>query len=94
MKGVRELCDMCDTTVFNLHWVCQHCGFSICSACYQQACGSHDGILIALSRNIYILCLGSEAVSSWQTPWPVCCYNQVPHTPYQLLLSQIIPGNG
>ncbi|XP_019850041.1 PREDICTED: uncharacterized protein LOC100639981 [Amphimedon queenslandica] len=78
VKGVRELCDTCDTTIFNLHWVCQHCGFSICPACFQVACISHNG---------------SEAMSSWQTPWPLCTVNQVSHTPYQLLLSQIIPGN-
>ena len=38
--------------------------------------------------------LGSEAVSSCQTPWPVCSINQQLHSPYQLLISQIIPGNG
>ena len=43
VKGVRELCDTCDTTIFNLHWVCQHCGFSICPACFQVACISHNG---------------------------------------------------
>lgn len=78
VRGVRELCDTCDTTIFNLHWVCRHCGFTICPSCFQLACSSHDG---------------SEAVSSCQTPWPACSINQQLHSPYQLLISQIIPGN-
>ena len=43
VRGVRELCDTCDTTIFNLHWVCRHCGFTICPSCFQLACSSHDG---------------------------------------------------
>jgi len=34
VKGVRELCDTCETTIFNTHWVCDQCGFSVCNTCY------------------------------------------------------------
>lgn len=28
------MCDVCETTMFNSHWVCTKCGYSVCSACY------------------------------------------------------------
>ncbi|EPY82074.1 lysine-specific demethylase 3A [Camelus ferus] len=36
VKGVREMCDVCDTTIFNLHWVCPRCGFGVCMDCYRM----------------------------------------------------------
>ncbi|XP_069488282.1 lysine-specific demethylase 3A [Ambystoma mexicanum] len=35
VRGVREMCDVCDTTIFNLHWVCPKCGFGVCVDCYK-----------------------------------------------------------
>lgn len=35
VQGVREMCDVCDTTLFNLHWACKKCGFVVCIACYR-----------------------------------------------------------
>ncbi|KAL3228805.1 hypothetical protein MRX96_023708 [Rhipicephalus microplus] len=35
VQGVRELCDVCDTTLFNTHWVCRNCGFVVCIDCYK-----------------------------------------------------------
>ncbi|XP_005091148.2 probable JmjC domain-containing histone demethylation protein 2C [Aplysia californica] len=35
VQGVREMCDVCDTTLFNMHWVCQKCGFVVCLDCYK-----------------------------------------------------------
>ena len=43
VSGIRELCDTCDTSLFNFHWVCKSCGFCICPACYDHACNSEDG---------------------------------------------------
>ena len=43
VKGVRELCDTCETTLFNFHWVCRNCGFCVCPICHQHACDSNDG---------------------------------------------------
>ena len=42
VAGVREMCDSCDTTVFNLHFTCRICGFAICCDCYnyQESCMS------------------------------------------------------
>ncbi|XP_028824386.1 probable JmjC domain-containing histone demethylation protein 2C isoform X3 [Denticeps clupeoides] len=35
VRGVREMCDACETTLFNIHWVCQKCGFVVCLDCYK-----------------------------------------------------------
>ncbi|XP_078589368.1 putative JmjC domain-containing histone demethylation protein 2C isoform X1 [Branchiostoma floridae x Branchiostoma japonicum] len=35
VTGVRELCDQCDTTLFNIHWVCEKCGFVVCLDCFR-----------------------------------------------------------
>ncbi|XP_053211076.1 nuclear receptor coactivator 6-like [Panonychus citri] len=35
VQGVREMCDVCETTLFNIHWVCHKCGFVICIDCYK-----------------------------------------------------------
>ncbi|XP_072493032.1 lysine-specific demethylase 3A isoform X1 [Notamacropus eugenii] len=36
VRGVREMCDVCDTTIFNLHWVCPRCGFGVCVDCFRM----------------------------------------------------------
>ena len=35
VQGVREMCDACDSTLFNLHWACSRCGFVVCIDCYR-----------------------------------------------------------
>nr|XP_014344947.1 PREDICTED: probable JmjC domain-containing histone demethylation protein 2C isoform X3 [Latimeria chalumnae] len=35
VRGVREMCDACEATLFNIHWVCQKCGFVACLDCYK-----------------------------------------------------------
>ena len=34
VQGVSESCDVCDATLFNLHWACPRCGFVVCLHCY------------------------------------------------------------
>ena len=51
VHGVREMCDACETTLFNLHWVCQRCGFGICLDCYRTRAGMNkegEGVLYVL----------------------------------------------
>ncbi|CAB1325222.1 unnamed protein product [Coregonus sp. 'balchen'] len=36
VRGIREMCDVCETTLFNIHWVCRKCGFGVCLDCYRQ----------------------------------------------------------
>ncbi|CAG0878489.1 unnamed protein product [Darwinula stevensoni] len=35
-EQVREMCDVCQTTIFNIHWVCEKCGFMACSDCFND----------------------------------------------------------
>ena len=35
VAGVREMCDVCATTLFNIHWFCSDCGFVVCIDCYR-----------------------------------------------------------
>ena len=35
VRGVREMCDACEATLFNIHWVCNKCGFVVCLDCYK-----------------------------------------------------------
>ncbi|XP_078267111.1 lysine-specific demethylase 3A-like isoform X2 [Rhinoraja longicauda] len=36
VRGIREMCDACETTLFNFHWVCPKCGFGVCLDCYRM----------------------------------------------------------
>ncbi|KAF0307190.1 Lysine-specific demethylase 3A [Amphibalanus amphitrite] len=29
------MCDVCETSLFNVHWVCSKCGFAVCMDCYR-----------------------------------------------------------
>ena len=40
--GVRELCDVCYTTLFNIHFVCPNCGFAVCLDCYSECTASES----------------------------------------------------
>ncbi|GAV02052.1 hypothetical protein RvY_12665 [Ramazzottius varieornatus] len=35
-NGFRENCDVCETAIFDVHYVCQFCGFSLCLACKKE----------------------------------------------------------
>ena len=32
---VREMCDVCSTSLFNYHWTCPCCGILVCIDCYR-----------------------------------------------------------
>ncbi len=33
-EKTREMCDVCSTSLFNVHWTCQKCGVLVCIDCY------------------------------------------------------------
>lgn len=35
VENLRELCDVCTTTLFNYHWTCGKCGFVVCVSCFN-----------------------------------------------------------
>lgn len=36
IDDLREICDICETTILNYHWTCQQCGMSVCLNCYDD----------------------------------------------------------
>ncbi len=84
VQGVREMCDACDTTLFNMHWVCHRCGFVVCIDCYRLrtrkggSCQDHK-------------CTTCENEGH---KWLTCSVNRQPHEPDRLMLTQIIPSDG
>ena len=33
-ERTREMCDVCSTSLFNVHWTCQYCGVLVCIDCH------------------------------------------------------------
>ncbi|XP_028271586.1 lysine-specific demethylase 3B isoform X2 [Parambassis ranga] len=78
VRGVREMCDVCETTLFNIHWVCRKCGFGVCLDCYR------------LRRNRPREDV-EESPEDEVFSWLKCAKGQ-PHEPQNLMPTQIIPG--
>ncbi|XP_060084452.1 probable JmjC domain-containing histone demethylation protein 2C isoform X2 [Ylistrum balloti] len=92
VTGVREMCDVCDTTLFNMHWVCHKCGFVVCLDCYKVR-------MRALKREE-----DDEEKDERedeeeddippgedQRRWLTCSSNRQQHEVDKLMLTQIIP---
>ncbi|XP_028390923.1 uncharacterized protein LOC114515808 isoform X2 [Dendronephthya gigantea] len=75
VRGIREMCDACATTIFNVHWVCPKCGFGVCLDCYKT------------KLNISI---APEAGRAKRFLWVRCSAN-TSHRPQRLVLTHIIP---
>lgn len=43
LQQSRETCDICDGTIFNLHFICESCGFTTCSVCLQKRLAGKHG---------------------------------------------------
>ncbi|KAL8585820.1 hypothetical protein ACOMHN_065170 [Nucella lapillus] len=78
VTGVREMCDVCETTIFNMHWVCSKCGYVVCVDCYKAKVRISDGD----SKD--------EAPSR---KWQICTSSRYPHDASKLMLTQIIPSD-
>ncbi|KAJ8684049.1 hypothetical protein QAD02_019841 [Eretmocerus hayati] len=79
VKEVREMCDLCDTTLFNYHWTCGKCGFVVCIDCYE-----------ARKNESMVWTESSKGRDKYG--WLLCANRQT-HVPEQLLLTQIIPAD-
>ena len=51
--GYRELCDVCKTSIFNFHWTCKYCGFTVCKECVQESNIQNSGCSIGNIVNPY-----------------------------------------
>ena len=81
VKGVREMCDVCKTTLFNHHWTCGKCGIYVCLDCYKFRVG---GLVKDQPP------LDSSFTDEYN--WPLCT-NGEEHKIEKLMLAQIIPKN-
>lgn len=81
VQGVREMCDVCETTLFNIHWACSKCGFVVCIDCYK---GRKNGTVKVWDD------AGNKERDEYQ--W-LLCTSRVPHEQDKLMLTQIISGN-
>ncbi|KAJ8015272.1 hypothetical protein DPEC_G00024400 [Dallia pectoralis] len=78
VRGIREMCDVCETTLFNIHWVCRKCGFGVCLDCYR----------LRRNRPVEEVDEGpDDEVFSW-----LKCVKGQRHEPQNLMPTQIIPG--
>ncbi|KAF8790844.1 probable JmjC domain-containing histone demethylation protein 2C isoform X2 [Argiope bruennichi] len=78
VQGVREMCDVCEATLFNIHWVCHKCGFVVCIDCYKsRKSGLPKDETSSKDRDDY----------HW-----LLCSNRQPHELEKLMLTQIIAG--
>ncbi|CAD6208707.1 GSCOCG00003515001-RA-CDS [Cotesia congregata] len=80
VQGVREMCDVCETTLFNYHWVCGKCGFAVCIDCFKGR------------KNGTVTIWGESGKDRDDCGWLLCTNRQI-HAPDRLMLTQIIAGD-
>ncbi|XP_044259343.1 lysine-specific demethylase 3A [Tribolium madens] len=80
VQGVREMCDVCETTLFNFHWACGKCGFVVCLDCYKSR------------KNGSIKVWGEPGKDRDEFSW-LLCTNRQAHEQEKLMLTQIIAGD-
>ncbi|CAH0391977.1 unnamed protein product [Bemisia tabaci] len=80
VQGVREMCDVCETTLFNFHWACGKCGFVVCIDCYKTR------------KNGKTKVYGDPGKDRDEYSWLLCTSKQ-PHEQKNLMLTQIIAGD-
>ena len=80
VKGVREMCDVCRTTIFNYHWICGVCGMFICLDCYQLRRGG----LVIDNKSL------DRTLDDYK--WPYCTTG-AEHLLTNLMLTAVIPQN-
>lgn len=79
VADIREMCDVCATTIFNYHWTCGNCGFTVCPDCYRDR--------KALVANAWSKNKKERDEYSW-----LLCHKREPHKIESLILTQIVAG--
>merc|ERR1719334_1283275 len=83
VQGVREMCDVCEATLFNKHWACGKCGFVVCIDCYRARVNNQPSPAVTTD---------SEAKDKDFFHW-LLCNNNKSHQLDSLMLTQIIAGD-
>jgi len=86
VQGVREMCDVCEATLFNKHWACGKCGFVVCIDCYRARVNG-QGSQTNLSE------LESNSAKDKDDYAWLFCNNNKSHQLDTLMLTQIIAGD-
>ncbi|XP_050529543.1 uncharacterized protein LOC126899059 isoform X2 [Daktulosphaira vitifoliae] len=85
-NGVREMCDVCLTTIFNYHWACAKCGFGVCIDCVKSRL--NGSALSADAASMTKKDLREKDTFMWIT-----CTNRQNHDIDRLMLTQIVAGD-
>ena len=83
--GVREMCDVCDATLFNSQWACTRCGFVVCVGCYRirkSEDHSHGG-----GGGVF------EGEKDKDEYGWLMCNNKQTHDLEKLVFAQMVPGD-
>ena len=99
VEGIREMCDACSTTMFNIHWTCDKCGHSVCLDCFQSLkscpCVTTGGRLDAEfnddcsdDKTDVDLCRTCSRIAER------CPFSRMPHDWQSFMTTQIIPSDG
>jgi len=82
VNGIREMCDVCRTTIFNHHWCCCKCGFVVCIDCYKAKL---DDTRLTEKQTIVQRNFNKKI-------W-LLCSNEKEHEIEKLFITQILAGN-
>merc|ERR1719270_2241238 len=83
VQGVREMCDVCEATLFNKHWACGKCGFVVCIDCYRARVNGQPAVVQAAE---------GDTKDKDDFAW-LFCNNNKSHQLDTLMLTQIIAGD-
>ena len=83
VQGVREMCDVCEATLFNKHWACGKCGFVVCIDCYRARVNNQPSPAVTVDPDAK-----DKDVFHW-----LLCNNNKSHQLDSLMLTQIIAGD-
>ena len=84
VQGIREICDVCDTTLFNFHWTCEKCGFGVCLDCFKDR---------KENRTVRKMQAGEKPPKGRDDFYWLLCSGGVSHHSKELILTQIIAGD-
>ena len=86
VQGVREMCDVCEATLFNKHWACGKCGFVVCIDCYRARVNGQGGSTPGSDSD------SNDTKDKDNFSW-LLCNNNKSHQLDTLMLTQIIAGD-
>ena len=71
----RELCDVCETTIFSSHFLCDACSYTVCTKCFE--------LKSELPETEQDMCK--------EFMWRYCAKKKKKHKPSDLMVAEIIP---